>query len=114
VLPATARLRASRDFTEVMRRGRRSGASTLTVHLLTADPATPEASARAGLIVSKAVGSSVVRHRVSRRLRHLLAGRLSEVPAGSRLVVRAAPAAGGADSDVLARDLDGALARLAR
>ena len=68
----------------------------------------------AGLVVSKAVGGSVVRHRVARRLRHLLATRLPALPAGTRLVVRAAPAAATATSADLGADLDRALARLVR
>jgi ribonuclease P protein component len=61
---------------------------------------------RAGLVVSKAVGGSVVRHRVSRRLRHLLAPRLRELPAGAMLVVRALPPAADATSAELGDDLD--------
>ena len=68
--------------------------------------------ARAGLVVSRAVGGSVVRSRTSRRLRHLLRARLDRMPSGARLVVRASPAAGDADSAALGRDLDAALARL--
>ena len=94
-----------------MRAGVRAGRPTLTLHLLSATDE-PVGPARAGLIISKAVGGSVVRHRVARRLRHLLADRLVGLPAGSRLVVRAAPAAGTATSAELAHDLDAALARL--
>jgi ribonuclease P protein component len=64
---------------------------------------------RAGLVVSKAVGGSVVRHRVSRRLRHLLAPRLGELPSGAMLVVRALPAAADATSAELGDDLDDGL-----
>lgn len=66
----------------------------------------------AGLIVSKKVGGSVVRHQVSRRLRAELAARLDRLPAGASLVVRALPEASGASSDRLGRDLDAALSRL--
>jgi ribonuclease P protein component len=113
VLPVAHRLRSSSDFTEVLRRGSRAGRSTLAVHLLTAAPG-DSAPARAGLVVSKAVGGSVVRHQVARRLRALLAARLTGLPAGSRLVVRATPAAAQAPSHDLARDLDSALGRLLR
>jgi len=61
--------------------------------------------------VSKAVGGSVVRHRVVRRLRHLVRERLTLLPDGSRLVVRALPPAATATSVELALDLDAALAR---
>jgi ribonuclease P protein component len=109
VLAAVHRLRTSAEFTETVRRGRRAGRPLLSAHLLvTADDAPP----RVGLVVSKAVGGSVVRHRVARRLRHLLRDRLSGLPQGSRLVVRAAPSAAHATSAALAADLDTALARV--
>ena len=107
MLPEAHRLRSSADFTEVVRRGRRASRPLLTVHALLSQDAAP---VRAGLVVSKAVGGSVVRHRTSRRLRHLLRDRVAALPAGARLVVRAAPAAGSAPSAALAVDLDAALA----
>lgn len=103
------RLRRSADFREVVRRGRRASRPLLTVHLLKV-PAAEGAPARAGLVVGKAVGGSVVRSRTSRRLRHLLRDRIAALPAGALLVVRAAPAAGLATSAALRADLDGALA----
>jgi ribonuclease P protein component len=65
-------------------------------------------------VVSKAVGGSVVRSQVSRRLRHQLRPIVAGLPSGTRLVVRAAPAAATADSAALGRDLAGALAKLPR
>jgi ribonuclease P protein component len=112
VLSARHRLRSSSDFTEVLRHGRRSGRRTLTVHLLAGSGV--GLPPRAGLVVSKAVGGSVVRHAVSRRLRHLLRDRVAGLPAGSRLVVRAAPASATSDSAQLGADLDAALSRLSR
>ena len=115
MLPAEHRLRRATDFTEVVRRGRRASRPLLTVHLLLPVDGEPGAlPPRAGLVVSKAVGGSVVRSTVSRRLRHLLRDRLDALPAGSRLVVRAAPAAATASSAVLGADLDAALARVQR
>ena len=64
--------------------------------------------------MSKAVGGSVVRHAVARRLRHLVRPRLTLLPAGSRLVVRALPDSATASSDQLAVDLDAALERALR
>jgi ribonuclease P protein component len=60
--------------------------------------------------VSRAVGGSVVRHQVTRRLRAVAAARIDRLPAGSRCVVRALPTAAGRTSADLGRDLDGALA----
>jgi ribonuclease P protein component len=67
---------------------------------------------KVGFVVSKAVGNSVVRHRVSRKLRHVARDRLDALPAGTSLVVRALPAAAEASSAELADDLDSALRRL--
>jgi ribonuclease P protein component len=67
---------------------------------------------RVGFVVSKAVGNSVVRHRVSRRLRHLVRDRLGTLAPGSTLVVRALPAAATASSAELGNDLDAAVRRL--
>ncbi|MDS0133075.1 MULTISPECIES: ribonuclease P protein component [unclassified Amycolatopsis] len=116
MLPAAARLRRSEDFRVVLRRGSRAGRRRLVVHALTTDPseaadALPSA-ARAGFVVSKAVGNSVVRHRVSRRLRHLVSARLGTLPAGTALVVRALPPSSTASSAELGSDLDAALRRL--
>lgn len=112
------RLRRREDFASAVRRGRRAGRPLLVVHLRTSgatDPHEPgeiDPSTRAGFVVSKAVGGAVVRNRVKRRLRHLVRERLSQLPAGSLVVVRALPGAGDAGADELARDLDAALARL--
>ncbi len=64
---------------------------------------------RAGFVVSKAVGGSVVRHRVARRLRHLVASRLAELPIELGLVVRALPPSAVATSAELSVDLDAGL-----
>lgn len=55
-----------------------------------------------GLIVGKAVGNSVVRHRVSRRLRGAMARVVAELPAGCHVVLRAL--AGAADDHDLSQD----------
>ncbi|MDP9182938.1 MAG: ribonuclease P protein component [Actinomycetota bacterium] len=109
MLAPVHRLRASADFSQALRRGRRAGRPLLSVHLLVCPDGAPP---RVGLVVSKGVGGSVVRHRVSRQLRHLVRSRLEALPTGSRLIVRAAPVAGGASSAALGADLDAALARV--
>jgi ribonuclease P protein component len=109
VLAAVNRLRRSAEFRETISRGRRAGRRRLSAHLLVAPDGAPP---RVGLVVSKGVGISVVRHRVSRRVRHLVRDRLAALPPGSRLVVRAHPAAASATSAELAADLDSALGAL--
>lgn len=117
MLPANARLRRREDFTKTVRRGRRAGRGSVVVYLLPSEMtdagfAGSSDTSRAGFIVSKAVGNSVVRHRVARRLRHLMRDRLTLVPAGSCLVVRALPAAATRSHEMLGRDLDDALGRV--
>ncbi|MFG1949669.1 ribonuclease P protein component [Micromonospora sp. NPDC048830] len=126
MLAAAQRLRRSSDFAAAVRGGRRVGRGSVVVHLTlpasgpTADR-TPEpariagaeeafAPARAGFVVSKAVGPAVVRNVVRRRLRHLVRERLSALPPGSTLVVRALPPAAEASYARLGADLDAALA----
>jgi ribonuclease P protein component len=111
VLPAAVRMRASADFSDTVAHGARSSAGPLVVHLRPAAAAAEPSSLRVGLVVSRAVGNAVVRHRVSRRLRHLLAERLPVLPAGSRVVVRALPAAADTATGALATALDRAIAR---
>ena len=110
MLPAEHRLRSRADFGATVRRGRRAGRPSLTLHLLVEAGAV--GPARAGLVVSKAVGGSVVRHAVARRLRHQLQPLIGTLPEGALLVVRAAPRAATATSAVLGADLTAGLRRL--
>ena len=71
-----------------------------------------DAPARMGLVISKSVGGSVVRHHVARKLRVVVAGRISTWPMGLDVVIRALPDAASADQGQLGRDLDRALERL--
>ncbi|WP_255949470.1 ribonuclease P protein component [Streptomyces odontomachi] len=119
MLPTEHRLRRREDFATAVRRGRRAGRPLLVVHLCSGvtDPHAPGevvSPTRAGFVVSKAIGSAVVRNKVKRRLRHLMRDRLTLFPPGSLVVVRALPGSGDADHAQLAEDLDAALQRLLR
>jgi ribonuclease P protein component len=105
-------MRASAEFSDTVAHGAHAAAGPVVVHLwLPAPSQLPQPASHVGLVVSRAVGNAVVRHRVSRRLRALLASRIGILPDGSRVVVRARPAAALADSATLAAALDQALAR---
>jgi ribonuclease P protein component len=115
VLPQQSRMRSPEDFKRAVRSGRRAGGATVTGHLLlAAGPVQNDATATVGFVVSRAVGSAVVRNRVKRRLRELMRGRLASLPGGCLLVVRAHPAAAGVRQAELAADLDLVLGRLQR
>jgi len=111
MLPAVHRMRLGSDFEAAVRRGRRSGRRCLVVHaVIAAGPGATDASsgsspARVGFVVSRAVGTAVVRNRVKRRLR------VAGLRPGTLVVVRAQPAAATATAAVLRQDLDAALPR---
>ena len=108
MLPTVHRLRTRTDFSRVMRARSRASAGCLVVHVNSAG----DAPARMGLVISKTVGGSVIRHRVARRLRVVVAGRISSWPMGVDIVIRALPDAASADLTRLGQDLDRALVRL--
>ncbi|MGI5246323.1 ribonuclease P protein component [Dactylosporangium sp. CA-139066] len=129
MLAAAQRLRRREDFAATIRNGRRAGRGALVVHFLNPGLSQPGvapfegdarsedgagthaegAGARAGFVVSRAVGNAVVRNAVKRRLRHLVRPRLAELPEGSVIVVRALPEAARVGYHALEQDLDAAL-----
>ena len=119
-MPTASRLRLRSEFAAAVRRGRRAGRARLVVHLDLAAAVNEDfseqvnARARVGFVVGRTVGGAVVRNRVRRQLRHLIAARLDTLPVGARVVVRALPASAGSSSTELAADLDAALGRALR
>lgn len=93
MLPKIARITAPADFSRVTKSGIRASTESFVAYLYI-QPASKdiderESQRRAGLIVGKSAGGSVQRHRLSRKLRHLIAPELTKFPAGSLLVIRA-------------------------
>lgn len=101
---------ASADFQSVMRRGVKSGRATVVVHLRQ----TGNAERIAGFAVSRAVGGAVIRNRVKRRLRAIMADLLPTLPEGSAVVIRALPRSADADYVKLKRDVAECLATAQR
>ncbi|MFC9994453.1 ribonuclease P protein component [Nocardia sp. NPDC127526] len=120
MLPEPYRLHRRTDFSRTVRQGRRIGRRDLVVHVLLhnddqaygSDPVIRVGGPRFGLIVSKAVGPAVVRHRVARRLRHICASLAAELPDGADVVLRALPGAADAPSAELARQVQSGLRKL--
>ncbi len=108
MLPTAARLTTAAQFSVVMRSGIRVGTRYLSIHLRESGATEP---ARAGFVVSTKVGNAVIRHQVTRRLRHQIRPLLAELPAGAQVVVRAFPLAAGADSVALGGDLRSGISR---
>ena len=91
----------------------------MVLHYLPERPVTPipgdagtVGGPRAGFVVGRTVGNSVVRHRVTRRLRAVVLDQLDRLPPTADLVVRARPEAATATSAELARDLTAGLDRV--
>lgn len=110
MLPSRYRLHSRAEISRTIRLGRRARRGSLVVHVQAGSGG--EGPARAAFAVSKAVGDSVTRHRVVRRLRPLMPPLLDRLPEGTDVVVRAMPEAATASSAQLRDDLERALVRV--
>lgn len=114
----------SGDFRRTIKSGARVGSRDLTIHVLEVGTDWPDASGRRndvaltggpwfGLIVSKAVGNSVVRHTVARRLRAAFAYLSDVVDLGETyVVIRARPSVANRSSVELSEQLVRAFSKL--
>ncbi|MCK2025709.1 MULTISPECIES: ribonuclease P protein component [unclassified Microbacterium] len=104
------RLTRGSDYRMVVRRGSRcGGARVITSILSTGERREP----RFGFIISKQVGTAVVRNTVRRRLKAVCAEALPRVPQGTDVVIRALPASSVASFAELRTDVERCLQRLA-
>lgn len=83
------RLRTNGDFKRALR-GRRITSSAFVLHAGSTESLST--TGQVGFIVSKSVGNSVVRHRVTRQLRAIFLTRVDRLNSQDRFVVRALPA----------------------
>ncbi|MFT4231025.1 MAG: ribonuclease P protein component [Microbacterium sp.] len=94
----------------MVRRGSRCAGRNTVTHVLTVGDT---GAARFGFIVSRKVGTAVVRNTVRRRLKAVCAEALPHVPGGTDVVIRALPAAAGADYAQLRAEVHRCLRRAA-
>lgn len=111
MLPARYRMTRSTDFGLTVSRGVRTAQPDLVVHALRAADDGADGP-KIGLVVSKSVGTSVERHRVSRMLRHVARGVIDDLGPGDKLVIRALPGSRTAVSARLDQELRHALRRM--
>ncbi len=122
---------STRDFSAAVKGGKRVGRRSIVVHVVKAatfpspvptheggpglvvsgsgDPVVP--APRVGLIVSKAVGDAVTRHRVARRLRAAAATVVDGLDDGALVVIRALRSAADDDANELAVQLRSGLTK---
>lgn len=111
MLPAQHRMTRSAEFGATVSRGKRAAQPDIVVYTLRSDQA-GEPGPRIGLIVSKAVGNAVARHKVSRRLRHAARAILDDLDPAEQVVIRALPPSRDAISPRLEQELRTALQRI--
>ena len=90
MLPKQNRLTSTKDFQNVTKTGVRVYSDIAVIYAL-ANP-TSQKNSEVGLIVSKVVGNSVVRHKVSRHIRIVVKEILEKIPGNIQIVIRALPA----------------------
>ena len=93
-----------------MKGGVKAGSRLLVVHV-NRNEALDASGPRFGLIVSKAVGNAVIRHRTSRRLRHVCMTFFDQLDPNIDVCVRALPSSGQASSEQLHKDMSKALSK---
>jgi ribonuclease P protein component len=101
----------STEFGATVSQGVRAVQPDLVVHAARSSGGTSDGGPRIGLVVSKSVGSAVQRHRVARRLRHVVRTVIDELDAEDRVVIRALPSSRRAISARLEQELRTALRR---
>jgi ribonuclease P protein component len=89
VLARANRIVRADDYRNTVRRGRKSATAHCVVYVNAPKP--PGADVRFGFIVAKSVGNAVVRNTVRRRLKAIARTKLSVLPEGTDVVIRALP-----------------------
>lgn len=110
MLPASARLRKSSDISAVMKSGTRFSAKLVVLHVAQSS----SEQTKIAFAVGKNVGNSVVRHRVTRQLRHAITPLIGSFPIGSHVVVRALPDSRQASFSQLSENLKFALSKVTK
>ncbi|WKD62294.1 ribonuclease P [Corynebacterium ciconiae DSM 44920] len=118
MLPKNLKIGSSAEFSQAVSGASRAGTKRVVAYYSQAtherEPQVSFGGPHFGLIVSKAVGNAVIRHRVARRLRHICAQLATELEPADRVVLRALPASADATSEKLEADVRRALVRSRR
>jgi ribonuclease P protein component len=107
-------MRSSGEFSNTVRSGARSGRRNVVLYARSRIDEGTQVPTRFGFIVSKAVGNSVKRNLVKRRLRAVAAQAMARHGHGYDVVVRALPPAAGASWSELSGEAAEALATVCR
>jgi ribonuclease P protein component len=102
----------STDFDTTVKHGTRAAQRDLVIYVRRGDDPSADAP-KVGLIVSRAVGSAVQRHRLARRLRHVARHVLDGRDGSEHIVIRALPTSRDVGSARLEEELRAGLRRAA-
>ncbi|MGO4384369.1 ribonuclease P protein component [Specibacter sp. RAF43] len=108
MLATKNRMRTSANFSHTVRSGVRNGRRNLVLYVVPSSSGEPS---QIGFIVAKTVGNAVARNLVKRRLREIAAETVRRYPYGLNVVVRALPAAAGAQWSELVCDYQRAFSK---
>ena len=97
----------SSDFDATVKRGKRAVQPDMVIYMRRAT-----GDFKLGLIVSRSVGSSVQRHSLSRRLRHVAREVLADLSGSGHVVIRALPSSRDVGSARLGEQLRAGLRRI--
>lgn len=105
------RITRGEDYRRTVRTGRRVGGALCITHAVFS---APEAPARFGFIISKAVGNAVTRNLIRRRFKTIVERRIAAGMCGVDIVFRAFPAIVDVSFDDLEVEVNRALDRAVR
>lgn len=117
MLPSQHRLRSTPSFGHTIKRGRKKGSRTVVVYVHSPETSTTWGGPRMGVVVSKAVGNSVVRHNTARKIRAAMANVLAdpggvELKESQNIVIRALPHSATATTREVEKDVRSCLRRI--
>ena len=130
MLAASHRLRSSDAFARTIKYGRKKGSRTVVVYV--SDPSLPQDLRRVknprvdswggpkmGVVVSKGVGNSVVRHNTARKIRAAMNSVFAapggvEIKEEQEIVIRALPHIADATTEEVEKDVRSCLRRIAK
>jgi ribonuclease P protein component len=101
----------STDFGATVKHGTRVVQPDLVIYARQGEGTAADAP-KVGLIISRAVGSAVQRHRVARRLRHVARGLVDGLQRSEQVVIRALPSSRDVGSARLEEELRAGLRRI--
>lgn len=116
MLSAAKRLGSSAEIAQTLKNGKKFTSEFLVIYLYS-QPNTSTAElvdqpTRFAFAVSKKLGNSVFRHRLTRQLRHVVHNHIAQIPTNCNVVIRVLPAANLASFSELSTSFKHAISKI--